>query len=98
MGHYRNLQIRRRCRWVRGVAYAVFCIAVIVGGAVLIGGCANSAGREEVKLRMQVAELTQERNDLILYAIKQDEYIRQLHGGMEIQARRNAQLLDGCSI
>lgn len=73
------------------VARWVVVIAVLAASA----GCATS---DEVKLRMQVAELQQERNDLIRYALKQDEYIRQLEGGMILQAHRNAQLLDGCDI
>lgn len=47
MGHIRILQTRRRCQWVRSVAYAVFCIIVIVGGAVLLGGCATRAPKDD---------------------------------------------------
>ena len=54
---------------MRSAAYAVFCIVVIVGGAILLGGCATS---DEVRLRMRLAEVTQERNDLLRFAVKQD--------------------------
>ena len=79
--------------WMRSAAYAVFCIVVIVGGAILLGGCATS---DEVRLRMKLAEVTQERNDLLRFAVKQDEHIRRLEGGMIIQAREAAKLRDTC--
>ena len=81
--------------WVRSAAYTVFCIVVIVGGTMLIGGCATS---DEVRLRMKLAEVTQERNDLPRFAVKQDEHIRRLEGGMIIQAHENARLRNGCDI
>ena len=80
---------------MRSAAYAVFCIVVIVGGAILLGGCATS---DEVRLRMRLAEVTQERNDLLRLAVKQDEHIRRLEGGMIIQARENARLRNGCEL
>lgn len=68
---------------------------IVVILAVALGGCATS---EEVRLQQRVKELEQERSALITHAFKQDQYIRDLHRGMEIQARMAAQLRDTCEL
>lgn len=61
--------------------------------ALALSSCATS---EEVRLRMRVKELEQDRADLIEYAARQQQYIHQLQGGMELQARIAANLRYRC--
>ena len=80
---------------LKAIAYYAAAWVLVVGGALLIGGCATS---DEVRLRMKLEEVTQERNDLLRFAVKQDEHIRRLEGGMIIQAREAAKLRDTCEL
>lgn len=73
---------------------AVVALAVIV--VAMTTGCVSSAQYENMRERAQRAE--QQRDELAFHAAKQAHYIRQLEGGMMIQAAHVADLRSQCEL
>jgi hypothetical protein len=86
----------------QSVAYYAVAIAVVVIGAILIGGCAT---RREVELTLRVRELEQivagkdDDNAMLMRALaEQQGYIGELERGAMWQAGENARLRDTCEL
>ena len=62
----------------------------------LLTGCVSNAQFEDMRERAQRAE--QQRDELAFHAAKQGQYIRQLEGGMMIQAAHTADLRSQCEL
>ena len=87
---------------LKAIAYYAAAWVLVVGGALLIGGCATS---KEIELTQRVRDLevnlagAQDDNAMLMkYIVEQEVYIRELQGGMEIQARQMARARENCSL
>ena len=87
---------------LKAIAYYVVALVLMVGGVLLIGGCATT---KEVELTQRVRDLeinlagAQDDSAMLLkHLVEQEVYIRELLGWMEIQAEMTARIRNGCDL
>ena len=110
MGHISTLRKRRAWTALQVVAYVILASVVLVGGALLIAGCASPTQYEDLRERAATAEKALEQQTeftagahddaamLQRVIIEMELYIRQLEGGMAEQAEMTAKLREQCDI